>query len=842
MSIYTNQSKGKDSSGTIRYIKPGQKGYDYSNPNNTRPQTGIEGALSQEYQPDQVRTTSTAQQEIAVAQKAAAAKKQADAQAAKEQQLKTTQTVIRQLNESAQRTNSTNEYGLKSDEQGNVYIQKTITEADERGRSSQANSGNSGNSNDRILASPETKETSDFRKDVRSQQERENNFFNSEGLKRVESTANFLTFGNGTPVEQRSTFGKYAEYLVRYAAGAPLYIGGQTAAAIDKSALAFRGIRNPATRSNTLSELRNAAAATPAETLKNVDPRTPQGAAGLTLAALSLKPTGSTIADIEITRTAGRTIETELPGGKSASITEATFDVKRGKEQYTAETRSVGLTKPDADSTFQRTEKAAIEIRKAGDTESAAQSVARTDLQIKQTARGSRAKGTTTQVTNTGDSAVQQSGRTTITTRNLADDNSVSKSYTELGKAVKATPERNADNVHYPTDLGEPVTASGAKARSRKLLELIAPLTPQIAEAAGIEVRAVSEPMVQTLTESRGASVSGKPLLQAAREPGKTQAGITRRTTESGKTIVDVSDKAKVKSGTPYVHELPQASEQIAKTTLRSPTSDTTPLLATQVKTAIESIPSSTENRGTFRTVAVSTKTAEPVQKRTQAQSTQSIPIQTRTTKQETRTETAQISLTRTRSETVPDIGHALRPRSRSQERQESGSIIKPIGATAQSSRQKQEEITEQDTATIQKQQSRSTQTHERPQLYEQRTPKFAPPLKPSSHKQTEEGFAVFVRRKGTFAEVEAAPLTENAALALGKKLVQNTAARSFKIQRTGGRATSTENKSPGLQDFYNSKKERGVFIQKPKNSIRTAGELHEITYKGNAAQRGRRR
>ena len=40
--------------------------------------------------------------------------------------------------------------------------------------------------------------------------ERDKSFYESEGFKRVERTANILTFGGGTPYEQRSWIGKYA--------------------------------------------------------------------------------------------------------------------------------------------------------------------------------------------------------------------------------------------------------------------------------------------------------------------------------------------------------------------------------------------------------------------------------------------------------------------------------------------------------------------------------------------------------------------------------------------------------------------------------------------------------
>lgn len=103
-----------------------------------------------------------------------------------------------------------------------------------------------------------------------------------------------------------------------------------------------------------------------------------------------------------------------------------------------------------------------------------------------------------------------------------------------------------------------------------------------------------------------------------------------------------------------------------------------------------------------------------------------------------------------------------------------------------------------------------------------------------------EQGFNVFVRRGGKFKQVETAPLARGAALRFGADVARNTAARSFKIERTTARASSRTG-STSLNDFYKSKKENGVFIQKNKYSISSAGELREITFKGIQANKRRR-
>jgi hypothetical protein len=84
--------------------------------------------------------------------------------------------------------------------------------------------------------------------------------------------------------------------------------------------------------------------------------------------------------------------------------------------------------------------------------------------------------------------------------------------------------------------------------------------------------------------------------------------------------------------------------------------------------------------------------------------------------------------------------------------------------------------------------------------------------------------------------------LTEGSALKLGATVARNSAARSFEIRPTGGRVRG-QNQTPQLNDFYQSRKERGVYIQKTKSpggsTLSSAGEFREITLKGIRAKRG---
>ena len=58
-------------------------------------------------------------------------------------------------------------------------------------------------------------------RDIEGMQLRQYNFFNSEGFKNVEATANLLTFGGGVPISERSFFGRIAQEVIEV----PLLLG-----------------------------------------------------------------------------------------------------------------------------------------------------------------------------------------------------------------------------------------------------------------------------------------------------------------------------------------------------------------------------------------------------------------------------------------------------------------------------------------------------------------------------------------------------------------------------------------------------------------------------------------
>ena len=99
-------------------------------------------------------------------------------------------------------------------------------------------------------------------------------------------------------------------------------------------------------------------------------------------------------------------------------------------------------------------------------------------------------------------------------------------------------------------------------------------------------------------------------------------------------------------------------------------------------------------------------------------------------------------------------------------------------------------------------------------------------------------GFNVFVRRQGTFRQINLRPLDRREALSLGVGRVSTTAAATFKLKPAREPAMKTSgfagfDKIKLSQQFTKRKeKDKEIFIEKPKFRISTWGELQEITFK----------
>lgn len=90
---------------------------------------------------------------------------------------------------------------------------------------------------------------------IKEQQSREQKFYSSEGLKRIEQTASLLTGGQGKPINQRSEFGYQSQKLVSTTLSFPITAGGYAAATGEKIALTVQGLANKDTRSAVKQEL-----------------------------------------------------------------------------------------------------------------------------------------------------------------------------------------------------------------------------------------------------------------------------------------------------------------------------------------------------------------------------------------------------------------------------------------------------------------------------------------------------------------------------------------------------------------------------------------------------------
>lgn len=104
----------------------------------------------------------------------------------------------------------------------------------------------------------------------------------------------------------------------------------------------------------------------------------------------------------------------------------------------------------------------------------------------------------------------------------------------------------------------------------------------------------------------------------------------------------------------------------------------------------------------------------------------------------------------------------------------------------------------------------------------------------PGKKEQGADQFNIFVRRRGVF-ELIGSKETARAALSLGKRVVSQTAAASFKVVPVRGsidiKGLAANILSPS--QFRMSKIEPDVFVERKEKRIKTAGEKREITFKG---------
>jgi len=93
-----------------------------------------------------------------------------------------------------------------------------------------------------IVAAYQKNELEVFEEKVKKQRQRQDDFFESEGLKRIDSLANSLTFGRGKTLKERTCIGATSQEVVRGIMQAPIVVGGHLALAGDKITLIGKGL------------------------------------------------------------------------------------------------------------------------------------------------------------------------------------------------------------------------------------------------------------------------------------------------------------------------------------------------------------------------------------------------------------------------------------------------------------------------------------------------------------------------------------------------------------------------------------------------------------------------
>ena len=111
----------------------------------------------------------------------------------------------------------------------------------------------------------------------------------------------------------------------------------------------------------------------------------------------------------------------------------------------------------------------------------------------------------------------------------------------------------------------------------------------------------------------------------------------------------------------------------------------------------------------------------------------------------------------------------------------------------------------------------------------------------PLFSKSSNNNFNLSVRKRGKFKTV-ARNLDLKSAYKLAKKRVGNTASASFKLTPLSSASERKLSLFKPNKDFYKSKTEEFTFIEKRGRRIKSGGELREITFKGIASQKKKKK
>jgi len=118
--------------------------------------------------------------------------------------------------------------------------------------------------------------------------------------------------------------------------------------------------------------------------------------------------------------------------------------------------------------------------------------------------------------------------------------------------------------------------------------------------------------------------------------------------------------------------------------------------------------------------------------------------------------------------------------------------------------------------------------------------PPFLPPAFGFKPRESivQESYTVEVRRRGVFQDI-GTETTKERAFFKGALIVGTTASASLRVTKGGSPIFGGQYLNP--RQFYKSRKEPGVFIERREKRIKSPGELAEITFKGIATQKQRR-
>lgn len=132
-----------------------------------------------------------------------------------------------------------------------------------------------------------------------------------------------------------------------------------------------------------------------------------------------------------------------------------------------------------------------------------------------------------------------------------------------------------------------------------------------------------------------------------------------------------------------------------------------------------------------------------------------------------------------------------------------------------------------------------------RPIIQPPQTPTSVYPARGGKKKRRGEGYVVRAKERGKYITLNKKPLNYEAALSLGARAVDNSAAASFMVRRDKRKRPVTSRVDPyyGLNRYkFRQSKRGGSVVEKRRYRIDTPGEVRKITVKGWMAQRRKKR